>query len=130
MGERLDDLAGAAVALVTFTRPRNLKGYRTRHRLAYPVLADEERAAYRAYGFGRGPWRRVYGLSTIAAYARLLRRGARLTRVTEDTLQLGGDVVVGPDGRIAWVFRSRRPDDRPAVDDLVAAVRAAAGGGR
>ena len=130
MGERLGDLEGAAVVLVTFTRPRNLKGYRSRHRLPYPVVADEERAADRAYGFGRGPWWRVYGLSTLAAYARLLRRGARLTKVTEDTLQLGGDVAVGPDGRIAWLFRSRRPDDRPAVDAVVGAVRAAAGGGR
>lgn len=123
MRDRIDELGGAAVALVTFTRQRNLRGYRGRHRLPFVVLADEERVAYRAYGLGRGPWWRVYGLSTLRRYGQLLRLGRRLQRPTEDTLQLGGDFVVGPDGRLVYVFRSRGPDDRPSVDDLLAFAR-------
>ncbi len=42
---------------------------------------------------------------------------------TARTLQLGGDFVVRQDGRIAYAFRSDGPDDRPPVDELVAAVR-------
>jgi hypothetical protein len=38
---------------------------------------------------------------------------------------LGGDFVVGRDGRVAYAFRSTDPDDRPPVDDLIAAVRRA-----
>ena len=34
---------------------------------------------------------------------------------TEDTLQLGGDVVIGPNGRIRFLYRSEGPDDRPPV---------------
>ncbi len=123
MRDRLEELSPAAVALVTFTRQRNLRGYRGRLGLPYPVLADEERAAYRAYGLGRGPWWRVWGWATVQEYARLLRRGSRLGLPTEDTLQLGGDFVVGSDGRLAYVHRSNGPADRPPVDDLVAAVR-------
>jgi hypothetical protein len=33
--------------------------------------------------------------------------------------------VVGRDGRLVYVFRSRGPQDRPDIDDLVAAVRGA-----
>lgn len=36
-----------------------------------------------------------------------------------------GDFVVGRDGRVVYAFRSTNPDDRPPVDDLIAAVRRA-----
>jgi hypothetical protein len=125
VSDRLDEFGGAAVVLVTFTRSRNLPGYRRRLGLRYPAVADEERVAYHAYGLGRGSWWRVYGPATWLAYARLLRRGEHLARPSEDTLQLGGDFVVAADGRLAYAFRSRRPDDRPPVDELVDAVRRA-----
>lgn len=125
MRDRLDELGEALVVLVTFTRQRNLRGYRGRLGLPYPVLSDEQRVAYRAYGLGRGAWWRVWGPATLRAYAGLVRRGARLRRPEEDTLQLGGDFVVGPDGRLLYTYRSRGPADRPPVDELVRAVRLA-----
>ena len=125
MRDRLDELGDAEVVVVTFTRQRNLAGYRRRFVDPLTVVSDEERRVYRAYGLGRGPWWRVYGVATLRRYVELLRRGRRLERPTEDTLQLGGDVVVDREGRLAYVHRSRRPDDRPDVDELVAAVRAA-----
>ena len=124
MSDRLTEFGSAAVVLVTFTRRRNLRGFRARLGLRIPVLADETRAVYAAYGLGRGPWWRGYGVRTLRTYARLLRGGARLERLREDTLQLGGDFVVDGDGRLAYIFRSTGPDDRPTVDDLVAAAAA------
>jgi len=59
VSDRLAKFGGAAVVLITFTRPRDLRGFRRRLDLTYPVLADETGAAYRAYGLGRGSWRRV-----------------------------------------------------------------------
>ena len=123
MSDRLTEFSGAAVVLITFTRPRNLHGFRRRLALAFPVLADEIRAVYHAYGLRRGSWWRVWGLSSVRAYGRLLRRGRRLERPTDDTLQLGGDFVVDQDGRLAYAYRSTGPDDRPSVDDLLDAVR-------
>lgn len=122
MRDRLDDLGDADVALVTFTRPRNLRGYRGRLGLPYAVLADESRATYRAYGLGRGRWWRVWGPATVRAYARLMRTGARVERPQEDTGQLGGDFVVDRQGRLAYAYPSTGPSDRPPVDDLVVAV--------
>jgi AhpC/TSA antioxidant enzyme len=124
VSDRLAEFGGAAVVLITFTRPRNLRGFRRRLGLRYPVLADETRAAYRAFGLGRGSWRRVWGLRTLKAYGRLLRAGRRPRLPAADTLQLGGDFVVDAEGRVAYAYRSAGPDDRPPVGDLVTAVHA------
>jgi hypothetical protein len=113
VSDRLDEFAGATVVLVTFTRARNLRGFRRRLGLRYPVVADETRAVYRAYGLGRGPWWKVWGPRALLAYVRLLRAGRKLERPTDDTLQLGGDFVVDGRGKIAYVYRSEDPDDRP-----------------
>ncbi len=123
MSDRVDEFGDAAVVLITFTPPRNLHGFRRQLNLSYPVLADEARVAYRAYGLGRGRWWQVWGPQTLRAYRRLLGSGQRLRVPTQDTLQLGGDVVVDRTGRLAYAYRSRRPDDRPSVDDLIVAVR-------
>lgn len=122
MSDRLDDFDPASVVLITFTHPRNLRGFRRLLGLRYPVLADETRAVYRAYGLGRGRWSQIWSWRTLHTYGRLLRAGRKLHRPTEDTRQLGGDFVVDARGQIAYAYRSRRPDDRPPVDDLVEAV--------
>lgn len=122
MRDRLDELGDAEVALILFTAPRNLRGYRGRVGIPFTVVTSEDRTAYRAYGLGRGSVLRVWGPSVIRQYAGLLRRGRHLERPTEDTLQLGGDFVVGRDGRLVYVYRSKGPDDRPAVQEMVEAV--------
>lgn len=125
MSDRIGEFGDISIALITFTRPRNLRGFRHRLGISYPVLADETRAGYRAYGLGRGPWWRIWGLRTLRAYGRLLRSGARLSRPTEDTLQLGGDFVVDSRGVLTYTYRSKYPDDRPSIDELIAAVHSA-----
>lgn len=125
MRDRLADFGDAEVVLVLFSHQRTLRGYRARVGIPYTLVTSEDRSAYRAYGLGRGPVWRVYGLRVLRRYASLLRRGRRLERPTEDTLQLGGDFVVGRDGSLVYEFRSTGPDDRPPVNDLVAAVRRA-----
>lgn len=90
--------------------------------MPFPVLVDELRAAYRAWGLGRAPWWRVWLDPAVwAQYATLLRGGARLRGAGRDTLQLGGDFVVAPDGTIAY-SRPQRRDDRPPVGQLLAVI--------
>lgn len=122
MRSRLEEFGDARVVVVTFRAPGRVVEYQRDRLDPLPVLVDQERTSYRDYGFGRGGVGAVWGPKVWLAYARLLRRGRRLRRPVDDTLQLGGDVVVGPDGMIAYVFRSEDPDDRPSVDELVAAV--------
>jgi alkyl-hydroperoxide reductase/thiol specific antioxidant family protein len=122
---RLSEFGDAEVVVIAFAAPGYVAAYQ-RDRLApLTVLVDESRQVYRAYGLGRGSVRTVWGPKTWWAYAKLIRQGRRFQRPTEDTLQLGGDFVVGRDGRLVYVFRSADPDDRPTVDDLLVAVREA-----
>lgn len=94
------------------------------------VLCDPERAAYAAAGLGRVSWMRVWLDPRVWwRYVRLIARGRRPRRpeTGEDVLQGGGDAVLDPDGRLVWVYRGRGPADRPRVDDVIRAVRKAAG---
>ena len=125
MRDRLDELGEATeVVLITFTDLEALAEYRDRNALPFTVVSDADRAAYRAFGLGRGSVARVWGWRAGLRYVGLLRdSGLRaLRRPTEDTLQLGGDFVVDPDGTLVYGFWGDGPDDRPSVDDLIAAV--------
>lgn len=123
MRDRLGELGDADVAVITFSAPAAVAVYQRERLSPLTLLIDVDRRAYQSYGLARGPLLTVWGPKVWWAYAKLVFRGRRLRRPTEDTLQLGGDVIVGRDGRVAYVYRSRDPDDRPGVDDLVSVVR-------
>lgn len=109
--------------VVTFTKPRNLAGYRRRFADPFTVVSDQELALYHGVGYERGSVWRVYGWRVIKRYATLLRGGARMTKSEEDTLQLGGNVLVAADGTIAWRYAGAGPDDRPSIDEIVREVK-------
>ena len=133
MRDRFDELTSAKatqadVVVITFTKPRNLAGYRRRFADPFTVTTDQARELYQAMGFGRGTVWRIWGLRAANRYRQLLRSGHKLERASidstgEDTLQLGGNVVVDSEGQIAWVYHGRGPDDRPTVDEIVRQVR-------
>jgi hypothetical protein len=127
------DQLGIRVVVVAFALPESLRGYQHRQRLDdLLVLSDPDRSAYRAFGFGRGTVRRVWLDPRVwVRYAQLVLRGRRPEPAREDTLQLGGDVLLDADGRVGWIFRSRGPEDRPSVAYIQAALsdlRAGGGG--
>ena len=113
----------ARVVVVSFAAPASLAAYRERFDLHdATLLCDEARAVYAAFGFDRATRRRVWLDPRVwRRYAALLRQGRRLEAPDEDVLQLGGDVLVDPDGRVAWIHRSTGPEDRPALGALLAA---------
>ncbi len=95
--------------------------------LPYPIWGDPRRTTYRALGFERASWRRVWLDPRVwTRYATLLARGRRTERSGQDELQLGGDVVLDAGGRLAWIYRGAGPEDRPGVELLIRAVRDAA----
>lgn len=125
MRDRLDELGDAEVVVVFFDGTDRLAAYRAHHDLPSRIrlLADPERRVYEALGIGRGSWWRVWGPRTLLAYGRLVARGRRYERHRGDSLQLGGDVVIGPDGLLRAVHRPADPDARPTVDELVRDLR-------
>ena len=130
--DRLEEFGQTKVVLITFSTSANIAAYQSVHGVAFAVLIDRDRRAYRDYGIGRGSIRRVWGLRSAQRYLEILRtdawrKGVRAVRAMdrtqkEDTLQLGANFIVAPDGTLAYAFWSEGPDDRPSVDELLGAV--------
>ena len=114
-------------ALVTFSDPKYLRAYRARTGWTHTILVDESRDLYRRFGYGRGPVRRVYAWAVLRQYWRIFRRDGfgDYQAATEDTLQLGGNAVIGPNGAISWIYRGHGPDDRPSVRTILLEVEKA-----
>ena len=114
---------GVRVACVSFAPPALLDAYRRELEIDAELYSDVERAAYRAFGFGRASFARAWLHPRVwARYAGLVARGRRPRAPAQDTLQLGVDDVTGGDGRVLWVYRSAGPEDRPTVAQLAAAL--------
>ncbi len=121
---------GVGIAALFFSQAHRLPEYRARFDIPdeIPLLADEGRTVYKAYGMRVGSLREIYSPQVIAKYARLIRGGMKMQMKTdEDTRQLGGNVIVGRDGRIILVHCSKNQADRPNVETLIAVIHAAQG---
>ena len=89
-----------------------------------PVLVDESLRTYAMLGFKRSL------LSTlspkIAVHAvRALLAGHRQAKTQGDAMQLGGVVVVRPDGHVVYGYASDEAGDHPDPSVIVEAVRRA-----
>ena len=113
------------IIVITFTEPPNVERYSERQSLPFPVLIDSERDAYQTFGIGRGTVRRVWGWRAARRYLEIFRTHGfqRLERATDDTLQLGGNFIVDPNGLLIYGYWGEGPDDRPEVQSLIDAVR-------
>lgn len=114
-------------AAVTFSPVERLADYRRHLGIdvgsgELPVLSDVDRFYYRRLGLERAPLRRVYNPGTLLMYARGLLARRRIRPPIDDTRQLGADVVLAPDGRVASLIRPSTPDTRPSVETLARMV--------
>ena len=117
------DRLGIAVVLVSFAEPERLAVYQERHHWPFPILADPERIAYRAFALNRLSWLQVFSLSTLKLYLRLLREGKRLQNYgKDDYYQSGGDFLVDGERNILFAYRSEDPADRPPLEQLLKIV--------
>ena len=123
-GAELGELGFTLIA-VGFSPPDALAGLARHLGWTGPFCSDEDRALYDRLGLGRAGVSRLFTSGTRAVYASAVKRGASIERPVEDIRQLGGDAVVVA-GVARLTFRPSSPDDRPAVDELVAAARAVA----
>lgn len=117
------DALDVAVAVVTFEAAPLVRAYLADTSIVWPVLIDAGRRLYRAYGMHRGRLSDIWGLRTWLAYAKELTRG-RLPRYSGgDTRQLGGDVLIDPEGTVWLHHVGHGPTDRPSVAAILDARR-------
>lgn len=115
---------GCSVLVVTPSKPENLIRYKVADRWRVPVVADPDRAAYRAFGLERARWWTFANPLVVLGYLWAMLRGypPKGPFAGEDVLQLGGDFIVNRGGEIVFAYRSADPTDRPRVADLLAAI--------
>ena len=90
--------------------------------LPWPVLLDPERELYVEYGLERGSFWQIWGPASWWGFIKLLFSGHKLHWPTDDVYQLGGDVLIDPEGRVRLHYVSRNPMDRPSLDALLEQV--------
>jgi peroxiredoxin len=120
---------GGEVLVVTFTRPERIEPYLARHPLPVPVVSDPSLKAYRALDLGRTSWWALLRPGVIVRYLKQMLRGwlPEKPNEEEDLLQLGGDFVLDAQQRLAYLYRSTEPTDRPSAATVLEALRAVAG---
>jgi alkyl hydroperoxide reductase subunit AhpC len=110
---------GTRIVVVTFERVAVAQRYANETEIRWPVLVDTTRALYRAYGMQRGRAWDIWGPRSWWAYAKEAVRGRFPRRPTDDTAQLGGDVLVDPHGAVRLLHVGAGPADRPSMDVIL-----------
>jgi peroxiredoxin len=120
------EAAGAKLVLIGQLTPRHAAHFRRREKIDVTVLADNDRVSYRAAGASRGGVGQLLGPSVVAkGVMTSLRTGKVQTRTIGDPAQLGGAMVVRPDGTIAWSQMAKDASDNASPEEILAAVQAA-----
>ena len=117
------DRRGVAIVVVSFAEPARLAPYQEHHHWPFVILADPKRTAYQAFALKGLSLLRVFSLSTLRLYFRLLREGKKLQKYgKDDYYQAGGDFLVDRKGNILFAHRSQDPADRPPIEKLLEAI--------
>jgi hypothetical protein len=119
--------AGANLVLIGQATPRDAARFRRRQGIQLPVLADKDRVSYEAAGAKTAG---VLDLWHPKVVFKGTMTGARehtiQGRTIGDANQLGGALVIAPDGRVVWSHMSKDAGDNASPEKILAAVRTAA----
>jgi hypothetical protein len=116
------ELLDVSVAIVTFEGGPRVDTYARETGFDWPILVDESLELYSAYGMGHGHWWHIWGPPAWWIYFKLLIRGRRPHMPSANVNQLGGDVLIDPEGTIRLQHVGKGPADRPPVNSLLAVV--------
>jgi peroxiredoxin len=122
------EAAGVPLVLIGQATPRHAAHFRRRQEVDLRVLADEKRESYRAAGAKvatagelLGPKSVSRGLMKTVGSGGKVRQG----KVIGHAAQLGGAMVIAPDGRVTWSHMSDDASDNASPEEILAAARQA-----
>ena len=115
--------AGVRLVLIGQATPRHAAHFRRRQGIELPVLADEKRASYKAAGAKVATMGELLGPKVFAKGLRTTAQTGRLqTRTVGHPAQLGGAMVITPDGRVAWSHMSEDASDNASPEEILEAI--------
>jgi hypothetical protein len=115
------------IAVVTFENDFFARGYVAETSLTWPLLVDDTRETYRAYGMLSASFWDIWGPKTWWAYLKEILKGERLKKSEGDISQRGGDVLIDPDGIVSLHHVGAGPADRPEIETILNKVPPAGG---
>ncbi len=121
-GDRIDALPLDVMA-VTFQSREVAASYVEESGWPWTMLVDPDRVLYTEYALHRGGWWAIWGPKSWWGFLMLILRGRKLKPPAGDVYQLGGDVLIAPDGRVLLHHVTSVPVDRPEVDEILAIVQ-------
>jgi hypothetical protein len=117
------EAAGANLVLIGQLTPRHAAHFRRRQKIELPVLADEDRASYKAAGAKIGNLSELLGPKVVAKGAlATLRTGKLQGRTIGHPAQLGGAMVIAAGGRISWSHMANDASDNASPEQIIAAI--------
>jgi peroxiredoxin len=120
--------AGARLAVIGQGTPRHAEHFMEEYELdGLRLLVDPDRKTYKAAGAKIATFDELLGPRVVAKGVKVSAT-ERLVQGRTDghPAQLGGVLVVGRDGRVAWAHMANDAGDNPPNDDVLKAVHAAA----
>ena len=109
--------------VVTFEAGFLARMYAEETKLPWPLLVDEDRELYRAYGMLSAGFWDIWGPKTWWAYLKEIVRGRLPKKSTGDISQRGGDVLIDPAGIVRFHHVGQGPADRPSPEAILKFVR-------
>jgi peroxiredoxin len=120
--------AGVRLVVVGQGRPEQAEHFQRTQGVDLDMLVDTRRESYRAAGAKVATFSEILGPRVVAkGVRRAAASGVRQGRTVGHSAQLGGVLLVMPDGSIPYSHLSEDASDNPPNDEVLAAVREATG---
>jgi peroxiredoxin len=119
--------AGVKLVLIGQGTPRQAAEFRRRQGIQLPVIADHDRVSYKVAGTKVGGVTDLFSPKTVAkGLLATAHTGRTQTRTVGHPAQLGGALLIEPDGRVAWSHMAEDASDNASPEEILAAIREAA----
>jgi len=123
------EAAGVDIVLIGQATPRHAAHFRRKFELELPVLADKDRASYKAAGAKVATMAELLGPKSVTAgigHAVKSRGAVRQGKMIGHPAQLGGAMIIKPGGEVVWSHMSEDASDNAPNEELLEAARRAA----
>lgn len=107
------------MCIVSFDDRERAIQYLNDANVGFELLLDPTQDLYRKYKMEKASLWALINPLAILKYTWLIVTGTMPGKPGKDVKQLGGDVLIDPDGVIRYHFVSEGPLDRPSVDNLL-----------
>ncbi len=120
------EAAGVNLVMIGQATPRQAAQFKRRLDIDLPILADEQRESYKAAGAKIATMSELLGPKMITRGMSASRKlGVHQGRTVGHPAQLGGAMLITPDGSVAWSHMSDDASDNASPEEILEAARAA-----